>query len=132
MISIRWYLFGTFGFSQVGSEFSIIPRANAFFRILLYQQDIAAAVDAAICKYYEATPIEEVTKEEVAAAMRFFIKDSTEKCYNKLSKIAAMSNSALGPDFLTEVYSTHVMLYLISRKLECIFGFEVQLWHLSI
>jgi len=66
--------------------------------------------DVAICKYHKDTSTPEVIKKGVAAAMRFSIKVSTEKCYKKLFKIVAIANLALGLDWLVEVYSTHHIL----------------------
>ena len=67
------------------------------------QQEIAAATDAAVRKYNEDVPPEEVTREGVAAAMRASIKDSTEKLYKKLFKIVSVANPAHGVEWLQEV-----------------------------
>ncbi len=86
--------------SHVSAQSSLNP---------LYQQDIAAATDAAVRKYHEDTLATDVTKEGVAAAMRLAIKDSTEKSYKKLSKIVAVANPALGPEWLAEVHFFHLL-----------------------
>ena len=67
------------------------------------QQEIVAAADATVCKYNEDVPLEEVTKEGVAAATRASIKDSTEKLYKKMSKIVSVANLAHGVEWLQEV-----------------------------
>ncbi len=40
----------------------------------------------------------------VVAAMRFAIKEATDKFYKKLSKIVPVANPALGKDWLKEVF----------------------------
>ena len=67
------------------------------------QQEIAAAADAAVRKYNEDVPPEEVSREGVAAAMRASIKDSTKKLSKKLSKIVSVANPAHGVEWLQEV-----------------------------
>jgi hypothetical protein len=93
--------------------FSKCEHVHLFFlvRIVLifcllcmaFQQEIVASADAAVRKYNEDTPSDEITKDGVAAAMRFSIKDSTERLYKKLSKIVSVANPALGSDWLKEV-----------------------------
>ena len=68
-----------------------------------YQHDIAAAADAAVRKYHEDTPPEDVTDDRVADAMKSSIRDSTDKLYKKLSKIVAVANPNLGVEWLQEV-----------------------------
>ena len=69
----------------------------------LMPESLFAAADAAVRKYHEDVPAEEVTREEVATAMRASIKDSTKKLYKKLSKIVSVANPAHGQDWLQEV-----------------------------
>ena len=68
-----------------------------------YQHDIAAAADAAVRKYREDTPPEDVTDDGVADAMKSSIRDSTDKLYKRLSKIVAVANPNLGVEWLQEV-----------------------------
>jgi len=69
------------------------------------QQDIAAAADAAVRKYYEDTTEEEKTEAGVTTVMRISTKDATDKLYKKLSKIVSIANPALGDEWLQEVKS---------------------------
>ena len=67
------------------------------------QHNIAAAADAAVCKYIEDTPPKDVTEDGVANAMKSSIRDSTDKLYKKLLKIVAVANPNLGAEWLQEV-----------------------------
>lgn len=75
----------------------------------MFQQDIAAAADAAVRKYKEDTEEKLQTSKGVAVAMRCSIKDATERLYKKLSKLVAVANPALTPEWLVEVsYVIHI------------------------
>ena len=71
---------------------------------MCHQHDIASAANAAVRKYREDTPPEDVTEDGFADAMKSSIRDSTDKLYKKLSKIVAVANPNLGADWLQEVW----------------------------
>jgi hypothetical protein len=69
----------------------------------LRQQEIAATSNAAVRKYHEDIPKNEVSSSGIAIAMKTAAKEATDKLYKKLSKIVVVANPALGAEWLEEI-----------------------------
>jgi hypothetical protein len=69
---------------------------------LLLQQDIAAVVDEATRKYKDTRP-EDLTNGGPTIAMLEAVKVKIQNLVSRLSKLTAVANPTLGPEFLEEV-----------------------------
>lgn len=69
----------------------------------MFQQEISVAADFAVRKYHEDIASDEATSEGVAAAMRAAIKECTDRCRQKMSKMVSVASPQLGPEWLKQV-----------------------------
>jgi hypothetical protein len=80
----------------------------------MYQQDIAAVADEAAQKYKEDTAPEALTEGGPTAAMLEAVKVKTQNLVSSLSKLTAVANPALRPEFLEEVHIHHLILWTLN------------------
>jgi hypothetical protein len=69
----------------------------------LYQQDIAAVANEAARKYKEDTAPDALIEGGPTTAMLEAVKVKTQNLVSRLSKLTAVANPVLGPEFLEDV-----------------------------